>query len=169
MSSSISYPSGPRPASAAVATAPATAAQGLSAPPSRRDAAAQDGPEPRASYGWGETYAALDLGTNNCRLLVARANGGGFRVIDAFSRIVRLGEGVDATGVLSESAILRTLDALKVCAAKIAHRGVTRARYVATEACRRAQNCENLLDRVRQGTRTAIAAITPPHAAPLPV
>ncbi len=169
MSSSISYPSGPRPASAAVATAPATAAQGLSAPPSRRDAAAQDGPEPRASYGWGETYAALDLGTNNCRLLVARANGGGFRVIDAFSRIVRLGEGVNATGVLSEAAILRTLDALKVCAAKIAHRGVTRARYVATEACRRAENCESFLDRVRRATGIAIETITTEEEARLAV
>src|SRR5260221_2436391 len=166
MSSSISYPSGPRPASAAVATAPATAAQGLSAPPSRRDAAAQDGPEPRASYGWGETYAALDLGTNNCRLLVARANGGGFRVIDAFSRIVRLGEGVNATGVLSEAAILRTLDALKVCAAKIAHRGVTRARYVATEACRRAENFENFFHPVPHAPRLSTQELTTAGGAP---
>src|SRR5262249_37262714 len=64
-------------------------------------------------------YAALDLGTNNCRLLVARPSRRGFRVIDAFSRIIRLGEGVSATGRLSESAVERTLDALKVCAAKI--------------------------------------------------
>jgi exopolyphosphatase/guanosine-5'-triphosphate,3'-diphosphate pyrophosphatase len=169
MSSSISYPSGPRRASAAVATAPATAAQSLSAQPAPRDAEARDGREPRANYGWGETYAALDLGTNNCRLLVARANGGGFRVIDAFSRIVRLGEGVNATGVLSEAAILRTLDALKVCAAKIAHRGVTRARYVATEACRRAENCESFLDRVRQATGIAIETITTAEEARLAV
>src|SRR5579872_1373691 len=86
------------------------------------------------AYGWSEVYAALDLGTNNCRLLVARGTDQGFRVVDAFSRIVRLGEGVNATGLLSEAAMERTLDALKVCAAKIAHRGVTRARYVATEA-----------------------------------
>src|SRR5450432_2162594 len=72
--------------------------------------------EPRSNGGWGEVYAALDLGTNNCRLLVARANGSGFRVIDAFSRIVRLGEGVTASGLLSEAAILRTLDALRICA-----------------------------------------------------
>jgi len=103
---------------------------------------------PRRSIGWGEVYAALDLGTNNCRLLVARASESGFRVIDAFSRIVRLGEGVSASGLLSEAAMQRTLDALKVCAAKITHRGVTRARYVATEACRRAGNCGGGLDEV---------------------
>ena len=73
--------------------------------------------------------AALDLGTNNCRLLVARPAGGGFRVIDAFSRIVRLGEGLAATGALSEAAMARTLDALKVCADKIAFRRVADGRY----------------------------------------
>ncbi|MGH7045904.1 MAG: Ppx/GppA phosphatase family protein [Stellaceae bacterium] len=93
--------------------------------------------------------AALDLGTNNCRLLVARPAGGGFRVIDAFSRIVRLGEGVAASGALSEQAIARTLDALKVCADKIAFRRIGSGRYVATEACRRAENCEAFLSRVR--------------------
>ncbi len=124
---------------------------------------------PRRNEGWGEIYAALDLGTNNCRLLVARANGTGFRVIDAFSRIVRLGEGVNASGVLSEAAILRTLDALKVCAGKIVYRGVTRARYVATEACRRAGNCESFLDRVREATGIAIETITTAEEARLAV
>lgn len=98
-------------------------------------------------------YAALDLGTNNCRLLVARpappGHGGGFRVVDAFSRIVRLGEGLEATGALSEAAMARTLDALKVCAAKIAQRRVCAGRSVATEACRRAVNCGEFLERVR--------------------
>ncbi len=93
--------------------------------------------------------AALDLGTNNCRLLVARPAGGGFRVIDAFSRIVRLGEGLAATGALSPEAIARTLDALKTCADKIAFRRIAKGRYVATEACRRAVNCETFLARVR--------------------
>jgi exopolyphosphatase/guanosine-5'-triphosphate,3'-diphosphate pyrophosphatase len=125
--------------------------------------------ETRRSEAWGEIYAALDLGTNNCRLLVARANGSGFRVIDAFSRIVRLGEGVNASGVLSEAAILRTLDALKVCAGKIVYRGVTRARYVATEACRRAENCESFLDRVREATGIAIETITTAEEARLAV
>ncbi len=169
MSSSISYPTGPNPASPTAATAPATAAQTRPQPVLRNGAAVQARRVPHGSFGWGETYAALDLGTNNCRLLVARANGGGFRVIDAFSRIVRLGEGVNATGVLSEAAILRTLDALKVCAAKIAHRGVTRARYVATEACRRAGNCESFLDRVRQATGIAIETITTEEEARLAV
>jgi exopolyphosphatase/guanosine-5'-triphosphate,3'-diphosphate pyrophosphatase len=52
------------------------------------------------------------LGTNNCRLLVARPAREGFRVIDAFSRIIRLGEGVSQTGRLSEAAMTRTLEAL---------------------------------------------------------
>ena len=113
-----------------------------------------------AAERWGETYAALDLGTNNCRLLVARGAGRGFRVIDAFSRIVRLGEGLAATGVLSEAAMARTIDALKVCAGKIAHRRVTQARYVATEACRRAANCGEFIDRVRRHTGISIEIIS---------
>jgi exopolyphosphatase/guanosine-5'-triphosphate,3'-diphosphate pyrophosphatase len=68
------------------------------------------------------TFAALDLGTNNCRLLIARPVDDGFRVIDAFSRIVRLGEGLSATGHLSEAAMERTIEALKVCAGKIRRR-----------------------------------------------
>jgi exopolyphosphatase/guanosine-5'-triphosphate,3'-diphosphate pyrophosphatase len=124
---------------------------------------------PRRGYGWSEVYAALDLGTNNCRLLVARATGQGFRVIDAFSRIVRLGEGVNATGRLSETAMLRTLEALKICAGKIAYRGVTRARYVATEACRRAANCDDFLERVRLSTGIPIEIITTEEEARLAV
>jgi exopolyphosphatase/guanosine-5'-triphosphate,3'-diphosphate pyrophosphatase len=88
----------------------------------------------------GATYAALDLGTNNCRLLVARPNGDGFRVVDAFSRIIRLGEGVSATGRLSDAAIGRAIEALGVCRDKMKNKGVTRARLVATEACRAAVN-----------------------------
>ncbi|HYM72657.1 MAG TPA: Ppx/GppA phosphatase family protein [Stellaceae bacterium] len=95
-------------------------------------------------------FAALDLGTNNCRLLIARPSHGGFRVVDAFSRIVRLGEGLAATGALSEAAMARTLEALKVCAGKIAHRRVAAGRWVATEACRRAANCPEFLARVRE-------------------
>jgi exopolyphosphatase/guanosine-5'-triphosphate,3'-diphosphate pyrophosphatase len=105
-------------------------------------------------------YAALDLGTNNCRLLVARGAGQGFRVIDAFSRIVRLGEGLAATGLLSEVAMRRTIDALKVCADKVAQRRVTRARYVATEACRRAANCAGFLARVQDETGIPIEIIS---------
>jgi len=106
------------------------------------------------------SYAALDLGTNNCRLLIARravglqprgvSRGGGFRVIDAFSRLVRLGEGLAATGALSEAAMARTIEALKVCAGKIDQRKVAFGRYVATEACRRAENCADFLARVQE-------------------
>ncbi len=101
---------------------------------------------------WAHTYAALDLGTNNCRLLVARPTRDGFRVIDAFSRIVRLGEGLTQNGALSEAAMDRTLEALSVCAGKMRRRGVTRWRAVATEACRRADNCQAFLDRVADET-----------------
>jgi exopolyphosphatase/guanosine-5'-triphosphate,3'-diphosphate pyrophosphatase len=88
----------------------------------------------------GPTYAALDLGTNNCRLLVARPAGDGFRVVDAFSRIIRLGEGVTASGRISEAAIERAIAALAVCRNKMRNRRVTRARLIATEACRAAEN-----------------------------
>ncbi len=107
-----------------------------------------------------EVYAALDLGTNNCRLLVARPPADGFRVIDAFSRIVRLGEGLGATGRLSEPAMARTLDALRVCAAKMRRRGVTWARSVATEACRRAGNCDTFLARVKHETGIELEIIS---------
>jgi exopolyphosphatase / guanosine-5'-triphosphate,3'-diphosphate pyrophosphatase len=94
------------------------------------------------------TYAALDLGTNNCRLLVARPAGEGFRVIDAFSRIIRLGEGVSASGRISDAAITRAVSALAVCRDKIRHAGVTRARLIATEACRAAENGEAFCARI---------------------
>jgi exopolyphosphatase/guanosine-5'-triphosphate,3'-diphosphate pyrophosphatase len=107
-----------------------------------------------------EVYAAIDLGTNNCRLLVARPMAEGFRVIDSFSRIVRLGEGLGASGRLSEAAMARTLDALKVCAAKMRRRGVTRSRAVATEACRRAGNCGAFLARVERETGIRLEIIS---------
>ena len=96
------------------------------------------------------TYAALDLGTNNCRLLVARPSRRGFVVVDAFSRIIRLGEGLGANGKLSQGAMDRTVDALRVCASKIARHGVGRSRLVATEACRVASNGTEFLSRVRR-------------------
>jgi exopolyphosphatase / guanosine-5'-triphosphate,3'-diphosphate pyrophosphatase len=114
------------------------------------------GPGRQGARGWppapernGATYAALDLGTNNCRLLVARPTADGFRVIDAFSRIIRLGEGVSASGRISEAAIDRALAALAVCRDKMRNRGVTRARLIATEACRAAGNRLEFLERVR--------------------
>ena len=95
-------------------------------------------------------YAALDLGTNNCRLLVARPSRRGFKVIDAFSRIIRLGEGVTASGRLNDAAMTRTLQALQICAAKIRRHRVARSRLVATEACRIAVNGPDFLGRVEQ-------------------
>ncbi len=108
--------------------------------------------QPRRHAGAVPVFAAIDLGTNNCRLLVARGAGGSFRVIDAFSRIVRLGERVAATGALSEAAMTRTIAALRVCAAKLRRRGVTHYRGVATQACREARNGAEFLDRVRDET-----------------
>jgi exopolyphosphatase / guanosine-5'-triphosphate,3'-diphosphate pyrophosphatase len=102
---------------------------------------------PAASHG-AATYAALDLGTNNCRLLVARPTAGGFRVVDAFSRIIRLGEGVAVSRCISEAAIIRAVDALLVCRDKMRARGVGRARLIATAACRAAENGEEFRSRV---------------------
>jgi exopolyphosphatase / guanosine-5'-triphosphate,3'-diphosphate pyrophosphatase len=93
-------------------------------------------------------FAALDLGTNNCRLLVARPTRRGFKVVDAFSRIIRLGEGVTASGRLSEPAMTRTLTALEVCATKMSRHRTVAERLVATEACRLAVNAGEFLDRV---------------------
>ena len=104
---------------------------------------------PARTMPMGETYAALDLGTNNCRLLIARPARDGFRVVDSFSRIVRLGEGISRTGLLSEAAIARAMAALKICADKIANRHVTRSRLIATEACRAAANADAFRARVR--------------------
>lgn len=95
-------------------------------------------------------YAALDLGTNNCRLLIARPTRRGFHVVDAFSRIVRLGEGVMSTGRLSEPAMTRALDALRICQSKIRRHRVGSAKLVATEACRIAANGPDFIDRIRR-------------------
>ncbi|MCB4822202.1 Ppx/GppA phosphatase family protein [Roseicella aerolata] len=97
-------------------------------------------------------YAALDLGTNNCRLLVGAPTGGGFRVVDSFSRIVRLGEGLAATGRLSEAAMDRAIAALSACADKLSRRPVRQFQAVATEACRRAHNGPAFLARVEAET-----------------
>ncbi|MDI6027681.1 Ppx/GppA phosphatase family protein [Corticibacterium sp. UT-5YL-CI-8] len=96
-------------------------------------------------------FAALDLGTNNCRLLVAvPSRPGQFRVIDAFSRIVRLGEGLSASGRLSQPAMDRAVEALKVCGEKLRNRKIRKARLVATEACRSAENGAEFIDRVER-------------------
>jgi exopolyphosphatase/guanosine-5'-triphosphate,3'-diphosphate pyrophosphatase len=105
-------------------------------------------------------YAALDLGTNNCRLLIATPREHGFRVVDAFSRIVRLGEGVGQSGVLGRAAMDRAVEALKICAAKLADRNLDRARQIATEACRVAANRDEFVGRVREETGLVIEIVS---------
>lgn len=116
-----------------------------------------------------QAYAALDLGTNNCRLLIARPSGENFTVIDAFSRVVRLGEGLAASGKLSDTAMERTLAALHVCAEKLRRRNVHLARSVATEACRRASNGAAFIERVREETGIVLDIISAQEEARLAV
>jgi len=115
------------------------------------------------------TYGAIDLGTNNCRLLIARPTDGGFTVIDAFSRIVRLGEGLSHTGELSQDAMDRAVGALGVCAEKLRRRNVSLSRSVATEACRRAKNGELFAERVHSETGIVLDIIEPAEEARLAV
>ncbi len=126
-----------------------TAKQPPPHPPVREVPRAQDGARP-PDHG---LYAALDLGTNNCRLLIAQpTRHHQFRVVDGFSRIVRLGEGLAATGSLSPAAMDRAIEALAMCAAKLKGRSVRRMRLIATEACRSADNGALFLKRVREET-----------------
>jgi exopolyphosphatase/guanosine-5'-triphosphate,3'-diphosphate pyrophosphatase len=123
-------------------------------------AKAKSNSDPRSSRRWGDAYAALDLGTNNCRLLVAvPQQPGRFKVVDAFSRIVRLGEGLAATGRLREDAMDRAVGALKICASKLESRKVKAVRLIATEACRRAENGGEFLDRVECQTGIKLEVI----------
>jgi len=125
-------------------------------------------PPPRRR-GMRHTYGALDLGTNNCRLLIARPTDGGFTVVDAFSRIVRLGEGLAQSGRLSDAAMDRAVGALSVCADKLRRRNVSLARSVATEACRRAANGRDFAERVRRETGVVLEIIAPQEEARLAV
>ena len=117
----------------------------------------------------GPFYGALDLGTNNCRLLIAAPRDHGFRVVDAFSRIVRLGEGIGANGRLGEAAMVRAIEALRVCGTKLTDRNVTRARLIATEACRAADNGEAFIARVLAETGLALEVVTQEAEAKLAV
>lgn len=121
------------------------AGSGEGEPPSEKRA---EGSRSRPS----ERFATLDLGTNNCRLLIAAPRGRKFRIVDAFSRIVRLGEGVSITGSLSTAAMNRAMEALKICRDKVDRRGVTRQRCIATQACRSATNGSEFLARVKEET-----------------
>ncbi|WP_408591239.1 Ppx/GppA phosphatase family protein [Novosphingobium sp.] len=116
-----------------------------------------------------QAYAAIDLGTNNCRLLIARPSGDHFVVIDAFSRVVRLGEGLAQSGRLSDAAMDRALAALHICADKLRKRNVHLARSVATEACRRASNGADFIARVHRETGIRLDIITAQEEARLAV
>jgi len=161
-------------------------ADGVASPGQRTQFASSDlspGPREGLHGGWrrhgrtgegsprehGEVYGALDLGTNNCRLLLARPSRRGLRVVDAFSRIIRLGEGVSQSRRLSDAAMRRTMDALRVCAGKIERNGVRRARLVATEACRQAENGAEFLDEVRERLKLDIEILDPESEARLAV
>lgn len=136
------------------------AASGEGAPPSQE-------PFARPRFHARRAYAALDLGTNNCRMLIARPERRHFQVLDAFSRIVRLGEGLGATGRLSDAAMDRAVAALSICAQKLVRRDVTLSRAVATEACRRASNGEAFVARVFEETGIRLDIIPPEEEARL--
>ena len=116
-------------------------------------------------------YGALDLGTNNCRLLIARPARDGFRVVDSFSRIVRLGEGLSRTGRLDDAAMERAYEALVLCGERVAKKGVESSRLmaVATQACRQADNGAAFIERVRAGTGLRLRIIDPIEEARLAV
>ena len=139
------------------------ASRGGGAPPALPGHADYEPPKRR------QAFAAIDLGTNNCRLLIARPSGEHFTVIDAFSRVVRLGEGLAASGRLSDAAMDRALGALHICADKLKRRNVHLARSVATEACRRAENGADFIARVREETGIALDIISAQEEARLAV
>ncbi len=114
-------------------------------------------------------YAALDLGTNSCRMLIAKPDGLNFAIVDAFSKSVRLGSDLERTGVLSQAGVSRTLQALHVCARKIRKYGVLRMRLVATEACRRAKNGKYFLEKVNADTGLKLEIISPAEEARLAI
>lgn len=114
-------------------------------------------------------YAALDLGTNSCRMLIAKPDGLNFAIVDAFSKSVRLGYDLERTGVLSQAGVTRTLQALHVCARKIRKYGVLRMRLVATEACRRAKNGKYFLEKVNADTGLKLEIISPAEEARLAI
>jgi exopolyphosphatase / guanosine-5'-triphosphate,3'-diphosphate pyrophosphatase len=125
--------------------------------------------DPRRNWIGRTAYAALDLGTNNCRLLIAKAGADGFTVVDAFSRVVRLGEGLTSTGKMSDEAMDRAIEALSVCADKLKKRNVVLARSVATEACRQAVNGAQFIERVKRETGIHLDIISPKEEARLAV
>ena len=125
-------------------------------------------PVPRAP-GSPELYAALDLGTNSCRMLIAEPRGAGFHVVDSFSKSVQLGTGLERSGKLSRGSMSRTIQALRICQQKLKRNKVRRMRLVATEACRRAVNAGEFIDRVHRETGLRLDIIAPEEEARLAV
>lgn len=119
--------------------------------------------------GQGTLYAALDLGTNSCRMLIAQPKGSQFTVVDSFSKTVQLGVGLEASGRLSRASMGRTVQALRICQKKIERHGVHRMRLVATEACRRARNARDFIRQVKRETGLALEIIPPEEEARLAV
>ena len=124
---------------------------------------------PGSVLGAAPLYAALDLGTNSCRMLIARPEGSQFTILDSFSKSVQLGVGLEASGRLSRASMGRTIQALRICEKKIEKHGVTRMRLVATEACRRARNARDFIRQVRRETGLNLEIIAPEEEAQLAV
>ena len=131
--------------------------------------ARQTDPSPPQSAGSGPLYAALDLGTNSCRMLIAQPKGSQFQVVDSFSKTVQLGVGLEASGRLSRASMGRTIQALRICQKKIEKHGVTHLRLVATEACRRARNGRDFMRQIRRETGLTVEIIAAEEEARLAV
>ena len=134
-----------------------------------QDGPRQTEPSPPQATGSGQLYAALDLGTNSCRMLIAQPRGSQFQVMDSFSKTVQLGAGLEASGRLSRASMGRTIQALRICQKKIERHGVKRMRLVATEACRRARNARDFMRQVRRETGLVVEIIAPEEEARLAV
>jgi exopolyphosphatase / guanosine-5'-triphosphate,3'-diphosphate pyrophosphatase len=147
----------PREADAILAT---VEAEGLVSRPDALSASAESG---------SALYAALDLGTNSCRMLIAQPKGSQFTVVDSFSKSVQLGLGLEASGRLGRASIERAIQALRICQRKLENHGVTRKRLVATEACRRARNARDFIRQVKRETGLSLEIIEPEEEARLAV
>lgn len=143
--------------------------EGDAIPGSMAALAASPPVEPSPSHPGPALYAALDLGTNSCRMLIARPRGAQFHVLDSFSKAVQLGHGLEASGRLSRSAMGRTIQALRICQKKIEKHGVKQMRLVATEACRRARNARDFIRQVKRETGLMLEIIPPEEEARLAV
>ena len=136
---------------------------GAGAFPKAVESPAPNNPDPTA------LYAALDLGTNSCRMLIAQPKGSQFHVLDSFSKSVQLGHGLESSGKLSRASMNRTINAIRICRQKLDRHGVKNMRLVATEACRRARNGENFVAQVRRETGLTLEIIKPEEEARLAV